>query len=176
MAKVRVHMSAKTAAVAGIGFVATTRVRHPWDLVFEEDLPEYADFMRARHTTAFRERRRFELRLEARASSTLRKYGYCEADLWTAEERCAAGRLLGRLETVRAAQAERLRGLNRVVDDDTWLWGEDGAPCVSALGAGEPSRRGSLRGGIHSGREARIETHNQFREGAVSVTHSRLRK
>ena len=133
MAKVRVHMSAKTAAVAGIGFVATTRVRHPWDLVFEEDLPEYADFMRARHTTAFRERRRFELRLEARASRTLRKYGYCEADLWTADESHAAERLLDRLNIVRAAQAERLRGLNRVVDDDTWLWGEDGAPCVSAL-------------------------------------------
>jgi len=38
--RVRVHLSAKTAAVPGIGFVACTRVRHPWDLIFEEDLPE----------------------------------------------------------------------------------------------------------------------------------------
>ena len=38
--KVRVHLSSRTAAVPGIGFVAITRVRHPWDLVFEEDLPD----------------------------------------------------------------------------------------------------------------------------------------
>ena len=71
---------------AGIGFVACTRVRHPWDLVFEEDLPEYEHFMKARRTPAFRARRRFELRQEARASRTLRRYGYCEADLWTASQ------------------------------------------------------------------------------------------
>ena len=58
--RVRVHLSERTAGVAGIGFVACTRVRHPWDLVFEEDLPEYEHFMKARRTPAFRERRRFE--------------------------------------------------------------------------------------------------------------------
>ena len=42
--KVRVHLSDKTAGVPGIGFVACTRVRHPWDLVFEEDLPAYDHF------------------------------------------------------------------------------------------------------------------------------------
>ena len=31
----RVHLSARTAAAAGIGFVAFTRVRHPLDMVFE---------------------------------------------------------------------------------------------------------------------------------------------
>ena len=33
--RVRVHLSERTAGVAGIGFLACTRVRHPWDLVFE---------------------------------------------------------------------------------------------------------------------------------------------
>ena len=46
--RVRVHLSAKTAATPGIGLVACTRVRHPWDIVFEEDLPEYEHFMAMR--------------------------------------------------------------------------------------------------------------------------------
>ena len=58
--RVRVHLSARTAGVPGIGFVACTRVRHPWDLVFGEDLPEYEHFMKARRTAAFRERVLFE--------------------------------------------------------------------------------------------------------------------
>ena len=74
--RVRVHLSDRTAAVPGIGFVACTRVRHPWDIVFEEDLPEYGRFMQARRSLAFRERKRFELRQEAKASRTLRRYGF----------------------------------------------------------------------------------------------------
>ena len=38
--RVRVHLTKKTAGIPGIGFVACTRVRHPWHMVFEEDLPE----------------------------------------------------------------------------------------------------------------------------------------
>ena len=121
--KVRVHLSERTAGIPGIGFVACTRVRHPWDLVFEEDLPEYEHFMKARRTPAFRERRRFELRQEARASRTLRRYGYCEADLWTAEERTAADELLRGLKVLAAEQRERLRNNGKSVDSDTYLWG-----------------------------------------------------
>ena len=79
--RVRVHLSDRTAGVPGIGFVACTRVRHPRHLVFEEDLPAYEHFVKARKTPAFRARRRFELRQQARASRTLRKYGFCEADM-----------------------------------------------------------------------------------------------
>ena len=50
------------------------------------------------------------------------KYGYCEADLWTAEERAAATTLLEGLRTSAAEQRERLRGQGRSVDADTWLW------------------------------------------------------
>ena len=71
--RVRVHLTKKTAGIPGIGFVACTRVRHPWHMVFEEDLLEYEHFMMARRTPAFRERKRFELRQEANASRTLRR-------------------------------------------------------------------------------------------------------
>jgi hypothetical protein len=122
--RVRVHLSERTAGVAGIGFVACTRVRHPWDIVFEEDLPEYEHFMKARRTVAFRERKRFELRQEARASRTLRRYGFCEADLWTKEEASAAEELLKGLKVTASEQRDRMRGQGRIVDVDTWLWGE----------------------------------------------------
>jgi len=149
--RVRVHLSARTAGVPGIGFVACTRVRHPWDLVFEEDLPEYEHFMKARRTPAFRERRRFELRMEARASRTLRRYGYCEADLWTAEERAGAQELLRGLKGVADEQRGRLRKDTRV-DADTWLWG-DGEPDyegelaaeVARIAAGDAARQADLQ-------------------------------
>ena len=107
--KVRVHLSERTAAMPGIGFVATTRVRHPWDLVFEENLPDYEHFMKARKTKTFRERRRFELRQQARASWTLRRYGFCEADWWRPEEREAAKSLIEGLREQASAQRARRR-------------------------------------------------------------------
>jgi hypothetical protein len=122
--RVRVHLSDRTAGVPGIGFVACTRVRHPWDLVFEEDLPDYEHFMRARRTPAFRERRRFELRSEARASRTLRRYGYCDADLWSADERAGAEELIRGLKTVASEQRDRMRSSGLRVDCDSWLWGD----------------------------------------------------
>ena len=126
-------MSDKTAGVHGIGFVACTRVRHPWDLVFEEDLPEYGEFMKAKKTHAFRERKRFELRARARASRTLRKYGYCEADVWTGEEARIAGRLLDGLRGVAIQQQQRLKNLGYFPDADTWLWGDSNPDIVGEL-------------------------------------------
>jgi len=122
--RVRVHLSDRTAGMPGIGFVATTRVKHPWDLVFEEDLPEYEHFMKARKTPAFRSRRRFELRQEARASRTLRRYGFCEADLWSAEEREAASAMLSGLMLTAKERRNGLRDSGRPVDADAWLWPE----------------------------------------------------
>jgi len=121
----RVHLSEKTAAVAGLPFVASTRVRHPWDLVYEEDLPDYEHFMKARGTPAFRRRRRWELRLQELASITLRKYRYCSDDFWTEEEANAAASLIEVLKRFAAQQRETMRSqAGCVVDSDTWLWGE----------------------------------------------------
>ena len=131
--RVRVHLSEKTAAVPGIGFVACTRVRHPWDIVFEEDLPEYGAFMKARKTLAFRERKRFELRQEAKASTTLRKYGFCEADIWTQEEAAVASELLRGLTIAAEEQKQRLLGQGRRLDGDSYLWGTQEPDFVGLL-------------------------------------------
>ena len=152
--KVRVHLSERTAAMPGIGFVATTRVRHPWDLVFEEDLPDYEHFMKARKTKTFRERRRFELRQQARASWTLRRYGFCEADWWRPEEREAEKSLLEGLREQASAQRERLRNQGRPVRDvHAWLWpggapnyGEALAEEVVRLAGEDASQRETLAG------------------------------
>ena len=133
LAGARVHLSQKTVGVPGLAFVACTRVRHPWDLVFENDLPEYEHFMKARNTPAFRRRKRWELRLQQRASNTIRKYKFCEEDEWRPDEAAAASSLLLALERVAEKQREMLRdGPGRVVDDDTWLWG-DSEPCYEKL-------------------------------------------
>ena len=66
------------------------------------------------------------MKQEARASRTLRRYGYCEADLWTPEERAAAETMLKGLKTTASEQRERLRGQGKTADLDTWLWGDAG--------------------------------------------------
>ena len=131
--RVRVHLSERTAAVPGIGFVACTRVRHPWNIVFEEDLPDYGAFMKARRTLAFRERRRFELRQEAKASKTLRKYGFCEADSWTREEAAVASELLRGLTIIAREQKQRLPGQGQNLDADHYLWGAQEPDYVGEL-------------------------------------------
>ena len=129
----RVHLSEKTVGVAGLAFVASTRVRHSWDLLFEDDLPEYEHFMKARGTPAFRRRRRWELRLQERTSATLRKYRYCMDDQWTKEEADVAGSLIEPLKRIAAKQRETLRSpAGCVVDRDTWLWGQQ-EPCYETL-------------------------------------------
>jgi len=104
------------------------------DLVFEEDLPEYENFMKGLRTEAFCERKRFELRTEARASRTLRKYGYCEADLWTGEESRMAAQLIDGLVVAREEQKLRLTKVGHLVDSDRWLWGDSSPDVVGEMG------------------------------------------
>ena len=79
----RARVGARVAAMPGVAYVAFSRVKHPRQLLFDTDLPPWEVFQRARTTERFRSRRRFELRLQARFSRTLRKYGFCEANPWT---------------------------------------------------------------------------------------------
>ena len=126
-------------------------MRHPWDLIFEEDLPEYEHFMKARRTAAFRERKRFELRQEARASRTLRRYGFCEADCWSREEAALAEELVKGLRVVADEQRGRLRHSGKAVDADTFLWRDVGidfegelAAEVERAAAGDEERKRNL--------------------------------
>jgi len=130
---VRLQMCEKTVRFPGSSLLALTRVRHPWHLVFEDDLPGYSHFMKVRDTSGFRMRRRWELRLQERASNTLRKYRYCTHDVWTQEEADAAQCLIDVLMRTAAERRESLRTRIRgVVDADTWLWGTR-EPCYEAL-------------------------------------------
>jgi len=129
LSRVRVRLSNTTASQPGIGFVAVSRVKHVRHLIFEEDLPAWDVFQEAQYKPNFRSRRRFELRLLAQASTTLRKYGFCEADPWTREEAEVATRLLQGLQAV---GDDRRRRQGKQGDDDAWLW-EEGPPCLATL-------------------------------------------
>ena len=91
--------------------------------------------MKARKTLAFRERKRFELRQEAKASRTLRRYGFCEADVWTREEAEVAEELLRGLRVSAQEQKERLCGQGRHadLDEDRYLWGDQEPDYVGEL-------------------------------------------
>ena len=126
----RVRLGERTASSPGIGFVSVTRVKHPSHLVFDKDLPEYEKFQEAQWKRNFRERRRFEWRLEAKASRTLRKYGYCEADAWTREEASVAESLLNLV-----AQDTRMRRmrLGKEGDPNAWCWDTEELPLEEEL-------------------------------------------
>ena len=129
LVKARIRLGARTAKTAGIGFVAVTRVKHPRHFVFDDDLPAYADFQEAQHKAGFRQRRRFELRLHAKSSNTLRKYGFCGSDLWAAADRELAIELLDALGAIGKDRALRM-GL--AADENAWLWPE-APPCLPDL-------------------------------------------
>ena len=96
--RVRIMMSKRSAAQVGLAYVAVTRVKHPRRLMFWTDLPEHAAFQEAKYKEEFRLRQRYILRMEAKASRTLRKYGCCQADLWNQEDSGLAVELLCCLE------------------------------------------------------------------------------
>ena len=80
--RVRIPLGNRVAGIPGVGFVATTRVRHPSHLIFEGDLPEWSAFQEAQCSANFRSQCRFELRMRTLFSGTFRKYGHCVAHPW----------------------------------------------------------------------------------------------
>ena len=100
------------AGTVGVGLVALTRVGHPWHLMLETDLPKYGEFVAARVKAEFRSRQRFKLRLRAKASRTIRKYGFYERDVWEGADAGLAEVLLGHVQ--RETERER-RGVGVAV-------------------------------------------------------------
>ena len=125
--RARIRIGRNVAGQPGVAFVAITRVGHPWHLMFDTDLPGFDTFEQAKYKEEFRSRERYELRLKAKASDTLRRYGFCTADPWGREDAAVAERLLGRMR-VAAAQARRSAGL--IGDDDAWPWMDVDEPPV----------------------------------------------
>ena len=126
--RVRVCMRDAAAAIAGIGYVAITRVKHVEHIVFEEDLPSWDAFQEAKRKPGFRQRRRMELRLLAKFSRTLRRYGFCEEDRWSDTEREVADALLAVLAArgQTELQAARLERGKANASEDTWPWAAAG--------------------------------------------------
>ena len=145
LSRVRIRLGDKIASTVGMGYVAVTRVKHPWDIVFDTDLPSYDTFMKAQSKPVFRARQRFVLRLEAKSSRTLRRYGFCEADPWTLEDAELADLLLRHLEGKAATERE---ALGMAGDHDAWPWKNEEPPvarfmaaAVHEVGGEEPHRR-----------------------------------
>ncbi len=133
--RVRICMRSGAAGIAGIGYVAITRVKHVEHVVFEEDLPPWEAFQEAKLKPGFRQRRRMELRLLARFSRTLRKYGSCARDLWTQQERDVAEALLKvlRARGRRELEAARFERGKLQQSDDTWPWPPAGPDVVGEV-------------------------------------------
>ena len=135
--RVRICMRDAAAAIAGIGYVAITRVKHIEHLVFEEDLPSWEAFQEAKRKPGFRQRRRMELRFLAKFSRTLRRYGFCEEDRWTPAESNVAQELLSVLRArgqkeLRAARLERGKAHPT---EDTWAWPPAGPDVAAEIAA-----------------------------------------
>ena len=114
--KVRIALGGSVARSLGVGYMCCTRVKHPRDLMFEFDFPDYEAFQGAKHSAGFRARRRFELRLQARASETILKYAagkrdvtvVCEGDPWNVEDANIALTLLDILFATAQLKREQL--------------------------------------------------------------------
>ena len=117
--RVRVSLGATVAGTVGVGLVAMTRVGHPWHMMLETDLPPYEAFVAARVKPEFRSRQRYKLRLRAKASRTIRRYGFYERDPWTPEESALAEQLLAAV--ARETDRER-RATGTARDPDAWVW------------------------------------------------------
>ena len=145
--RARICMRSAAAAIAGVGYVSITRVKHIEHLLFEEDLPSWEAFQEAGRKPGFRQRRRMELRLLARFSRTLRQYGFCGEDLWMVAERDVAERLLVVLKVRgrRGLRAARFECGKVHTTEGTWPWPPAGPDvpgevpaAVAQLRAGAP--------------------------------------
>ena len=87
--------------------------------MFETDLPEYEFFEQAKWKEEFRSRERFELQLRAKASRTLRRYGFCQEDSWDSRDAALAERPLSCLVVVASKQRQHE---NLGADPDAWPW------------------------------------------------------
>ena len=156
--RARVSLGATVAGTAGVGMVALTRVGHPWHLMLETDLPPYEAFMAARVKPEFRSRQRYKLRLRAKASRTIRKYGCYERDVWDRRESELADGLLRRVQ--QETDRER-RSTGTAADPDAWVWRDHSeAPVLHVLARAVDS---AVRDGVDEGDALRVAERLQSR-------------
>ena len=134
----RVRMGKRIAAAPGIPYVSVTRAKHPRHLCFDVDLQDHDVFTEAQWSKNFRARRRYDLRLEAKFSRTLRKYGYCRADPWERSDAELAEKLLEGLKKVRGVRRGSAGHLGTnfqllASDPDANLWHGEEPPLEALL-------------------------------------------
>ena len=130
--RAKVRLGQKIVSQPGVPFVASTRVKHPFHMMFVTDLPDYEHFQAAQWKQNFRARKRFEWRLEAKASRTLRKYGFCRVDMWSDRDADVAGKLLAGLKSDARQRRARLPTVTRD-DPDAWCWESTDVPVEEEL-------------------------------------------
>ena len=133
--RARVCLNDSTAGRVGVGFVAVTRVGHPWRLMFETPLPSYDAFDKAKYGEEFRSRQRFKLGLRAKAAATIRRYGMYVKEPWDPVDAALAERLLSHVAALAAAEraaAGRVAAA-RVADLYTWPWDSEEPPVAAVL-------------------------------------------
>jgi len=80
----------RRAASPGVLFVALSRVRHPDDLMLDDDFPDMSTIMKQRQTLSFQKRQQWERSMTVKFSKTLRREMrdetlYGPAMTWTQE-------------------------------------------------------------------------------------------
>jgi hypothetical protein len=132
--RVRVSLTPTTAKQVGVGFVTVTRVGHPWQLMFETDLPPYQAFQEAVYGEEFRARQRFKLQLRAMAADTIRRYAQkgviYEKEQWTRADGLLAQRLL---DEVAAVAEEQRAGEFWMRQRDLWPWPDAREPPIEVV-------------------------------------------
>ena len=63
----------RRAATPGVLFVALTRVRHPDDLMLDDDFPDMSTIMKQKQTISFQRRQQWERTMTVKFSKTLRR-------------------------------------------------------------------------------------------------------
>ena len=100
----------RAAASPGVAFVALSRVRHPDDLMLDDEFPDMATIMRQAQSAGYIKRQEWERRMKIRFSQTLRRHLrdpalYNPEMTWTEEESTLATDMLGLLKSAQPGQS-----------------------------------------------------------------------
>ena len=100
----------RAASSPGVAFVALSRVRHPDDLMLDDEFPDMATIMRQMHSAGYIKRQEWETNMKIKFSQTLRRHlrdraFYDPVMTWTAEESNMAEDMLRLLKTASRGQS-----------------------------------------------------------------------
>ena len=100
----------RAASSPGVAFVALSRVRHPDDLMLDDEFPDMATIMRQTQSAGYIKRQEWEKLMKIRFSQTLRRHLrdpalYDPEMTWTEEESIMAAEMLRLLKSAQPGQS-----------------------------------------------------------------------